>query len=101
MDVRVTGSAVRCIFEMMMLKIGDRVGHVALAGGKPVRPDYFFAAQYSSKAARLLKIPADNQFRSNRAGSQFRWRKIQIMLRLHFMIREFVPNHQSDATRFT
>ena len=68
MDVDVARAPEQAIFEMMRLEIGDRMGHVLLAGQKRLFPDDFLAAPDARHAVDVGGQIADQQFRTDACG---------------------------------
>ena len=64
MDVNVARAAEQAVLEMMRLEIGDRMGHVLLAGQERLLPDHFLRAPDARHAVDVGRQIADQQFRT-------------------------------------
>src|SRR4029077_6761490 len=84
---------------MEMLQVRHRMRHVLFAGEEVVPPDHLALALDVRRATHIGGQFADQQFRSQRAGAQFRVREIEIVLPLCYVIGELIAQRITDAPR--
>src|ERR1700728_1252356 len=98
-DMNVARAAEQAVFEMMRLEIGDRMRHVLLARQKRLFPDDFLAPPDAGHAVDVRGQIADQQFRANACGPEFRMREPKIVLPLGDVVGELVAQREPDTER--
>jgi hypothetical protein len=86
MHVHITRAAVSLKLKVMMFKVPQAVAHLRLAGSKSPRPEHTTRPinLYFRRHRRKLRV--HNEFRTQRASSEFRARQVQIVRFLESMI---------------
>src|ERR1039457_1645253 len=99
MNVRVARTAMGAVLEMVVLDIGERVAHRALAADDLLRPDPPAVPLDRHDAVNQLEVRVEDKLRTDRAGSHFGVREVKIVAALRVMIGEFVSDGHPDAPR--
>ena len=93
----VAGTTVRRIFELVVLQVGQGVGHVGLAGGDGSGPDGFSVSFDGDGSAHVPEVCAHDEFRTNGAVAQFGGGQVEVVFLFHDVVGEFVADGQAHA----
>ena len=99
MNVNIAGSPEEVIFEVMELEIGDRVRHVRLAGDERLLPDDPAVAEDAAFARQVARQRSGAKLWPDRAGSELRMGKIEVVLLLHDVIGIFIAERKAQPHR--
>ena len=97
MNVNISGLAKQSIFEVMMLQIGEGVGHIGLAREERLFPNHLGPPLDARHAANIGRRCAHPDLRPEACGTQFRMGEIEIVHPLGHMIGEFIGESEADA----
>ena len=87
------------VLEMMVLEVGQRVGHVGFARQERALEDDSAAPADSTHTPHVARDRTDQQFRPVAALTQLRVRQQQIVPPLDDVIRELIGERKPDARR--